>query len=158
MAQPAAPDLTWRIAATHDDALTAARFIRDTFDLDAFAPVNPSEAMQTILDAVLGGFVAVIEDHGKIAGVLMLAPARWWWSDHSFLDEQALCLAPEIAGRAGLRVVFRAARAMSEMHGIPVRLTVRNEKRTASLPEVAREGEMYEFRPAGVSVRIEAAQ
>lgn len=160
MDQPAAPDsgYGWRIAAGRQDAITVARLFRDTFHdgQDRAAPVDPDLAMGEIWNSVNEGLCAIITHEGEPIGALMLMEIRFWWSRQTFLEAQTTALLPEHRSGPGLRKAFAAARHLATIAGKPVQMTIATDKTARSRSEIGRIGEIYEFAPAGVYVRLEA--
>lgn len=146
------------MAETDDDAKAIGRLVLlDMYAEVGRAPLNANKAFGAIYTCVKEGNAAMIFDGERLVGTLGLVINEFWYSDEPQLVEQWAYLAPDYRGGDAGRALFSAARMIAHRLGFPhVTMIVFNARRARATTALAKIGEMFDFRPAGALITLEA--
>jgi hypothetical protein len=122
------------------------------------APLNPTKTGQYVYRVMSEGAAYIIEDDGKPIGTVGLSILEFWYSDARFWSEEWLFILPTHRDGAALRAVFAEMQVLGRETGLPVNVTIFNEKRAKAAGKIQRIAERFYFAPGGVSVIIPAGE
>lgn len=90
------------------------------------APIDPERVAAQLHQATRGkgGFALLAEHEGVPAGILILVPIQWWWSQKVFLQDVAYYVAPEARGSSIAMDLLAGARWLADRMSSAVGYTV----------------------------------
>lgn len=109
--------------AAPDDAARLARFLCDQMypemDLD-FAPLDETEALNTVYRLIRQGRVFILLDDAQIVGAVGLEPRRFWWSRQQALGDLFFYVAASHRKSVAAKILINAARKAARDADLPL--------------------------------------